>query len=137
MRFEQKHCDCSKGNQGNGNTGRFNTGQYNSGEYNSGVGNSGSFNSGDYNACSYSSGCFNTKETPIMMFDKPSNITFSEWKNSEAYQLLRDLLVKTLQHGDSLQDEWDNLSDKKKEIIKSIPNFDAEIFKKCTGIDTI
>lgn len=87
-----------------------------------------------------------------MMFDKPSNITFSEWKNSEAYQLLRDLLVKTHQHGDSLQDEWDNLSDKKKEIIgnvvkptsfsrgsvnKSIPNFDAEIFKKCTGIDAI
>lgn len=30
---------------------------------------------------------------------------------------------------------WDSLSDPEKNIIKSLPNFDAEIFKEITGID--
>ena len=32
---------------------------------------------------------------------------------------------------------WDSLTDDKKNIIKSIPNFDAEIFKQCTGIKVV
>lgn len=30
---------------------------------------------------------------------------------------------------------WDKLCDEAKEIIKQIPNFDAEIFKDITGIE--
>ena len=30
---------------------------------------------------------------------------------------------------------YDNLPKNDKEVIKSIPNFNAEIFRKCTGID--
>jgi hypothetical protein len=30
---------------------------------------------------------------------------------------------------------WDSLSDREKNIIKSLPNFDAKIFKEITGID--
>lgn len=33
------------------------------------------------------------------------------------------------------QEWWDKLLYKEKEIIKSIPNFDAAIFKQITGID--
>jgi hypothetical protein len=29
---------------------------------------------------------------------------------------------------------WNNLAAKDKEIIKSIPNFDSEVFYECTGI---
>ena len=29
---------------------------------------------------------------------------------------------------------WGSLSDRRKEIIKAIPNFDAEIFFQCTGV---
>lgn len=30
---------------------------------------------------------------------------------------------------------WNNLSDAEKDVIKSIPNFDKDIFKEITGID--
>ena len=42
--------------------------------------------------------------------------------------------LKVLDKSESAQIWWDGLSDKNKEIIKSIPNFDAEKFEKCTGI---
>ena len=29
---------------------------------------------------------------------------------------------------------WNSLSDYKKNVIKALPNFDAEIFRECTGI---
>ena len=35
----------------------------------------------------------------------------------------------------TVQDWWDTLSEEQKKIIKSLPNFDAEIFKKITGIE--
>ena len=30
---------------------------------------------------------------------------------------------------------WDKLDDEKKEIVKAIPNFDADVFRECTGIE--
>ena len=36
---------------------------------------------------------------------------------------------------DTLTAWWYNLSDYEKNVIKSLPNFDAEIFKEITGID--
>ena len=35
----------------------------------------------------------------------------------------------------TVQDWWDTLSEEQKKIIKSLPNFDAEIFKEITGIE--
>lgn len=150
-------------NTGSTNKGSFNTGNSNTGRYNTGDWNKGSFNTGEWNNSSFNTGCFNTKEHNIMMFNKPSGITGNEWMNSDARFLLigmpRDAAVwvpdvdmtdeekeeyptfettlgyiKMIDESDGRQLWWDGLGTREKNIIKSIPNFDAEIFYQCTGI---
>ena len=151
-------------NSGNCNSGNRNSGNCNSGDWNSGNCNSGNCNSGDWNKTNFSSGCFNTKESKILMFNKPSNWTFRDWWDSEARYLLNKIQHNVLEWiwSENMTDEekeqypeyettggylkeldesecgqlwWDNLSDCDKNVIKSLPNFDAEIFKEITGID--
>lgn len=43
--------------------------------------------------------------------------------------------LKVLDEAECGQLWWGGLSDRQKNIIKAIPNFDDEIFKQCTGID--
>lgn len=43
--------------------------------------------------------------------------------------------LKVFDESDCGQLWWDTLSDHQKNIIKALPNFNAEIFKECTGID--
>lgn len=42
--------------------------------------------------------------------------------------------LKVLDESECGQLWWDSLSEHKKNIIKSIPNFEAKIFEQCTGI---
>lgn len=42
--------------------------------------------------------------------------------------------LKVLDESECGQLWWGSLSDRRKEIIKAIPNFDAEIFFQCTGV---
>lgn len=150
-------------NTGNRNTGHFNTGNYNTGHWNTGNRNIGNRNIGDWNVTDASSGCFCTKTQDILIFDKPSNWTIEYWWNSDARYLLNNIpksvvewiyesdmtdeekeknptykttggYLKVFDESESAQIWWDGLSNKNKEIIKSIPNFDAEKFEKCTGI---
>lgn len=150
-------------NIGKGNTGFRNSGDWNSGDWNSGNYNSGNCNSGDWNKTNFSSGCFNTKESKILMFNKPSDWTLTDWYRSEARRLLDEIKPNVLNWiwSESMTDEekeqhpehkttggylkrfdksergqnwWNNLTDDKKNIIKSLPNFDAEIFEEITGI---
>lgn len=145
------------------NTGDYNTGDYNTGKCNTGDYNAGDYNTGDFNIGRYNVGCFNTKEKKIMLFDKPSNMTFCEWMGSEARYLLNQMpkgvvewvyevdmtdeekeqhpsyettggYLKVLDESECGQIWWGSLSDCQKNIIKAIPNFDAEIFFQCTGI---
>lgn len=151
-------------NVGKANTGFGNTGNYNSGNYNSGNCNTGDCNSGDFNKTNFSNGCFNTKESKILMFNKPSDWSIEDWRYSEAKRLLDNIMYNVLKwiYSYEMTDEekeqhpeyeitggylkkcdksecnqlwWDSLSDPEKNIIKSLPNFDAEIFKEITGID--
>ena len=100
--------------------GKYNTGEDNSGDWNSGNRNSGNWNSGDCN-----SGIFNTNEPKMRAFNKECDITYTEFVNSLNYSW------------------WDfcnrvgrkNLNDKDIDRIKTLPNFDAEIFKEITGIE--
>ena len=98
------------------------------------------------------------------MFNKPSNWTIEDWYHSKAmiildrfhnnslqcipatrmtkeeqeqypdYEILGGYLRKQ-NNLESNQLYWDKLSKSEKEIVKSLPNFDAVIFKKITGID--
>ena len=153
-------------NTGNWNTGDCNTGNRNTGDRNTGNWNTGDRNTGDWNTASYNTGCFNTEEQKIMLFNKPSNMTYREWIDSDARCLLNQIpkdvvewvyeeymtdeekaanptyettggYLKVLDESECGQIWWDSLTDDKKNIIKSIPNFDAEIFKQCTGIKVV
>ena len=163
-RYNSGHCNSGNFNSGRYNNGDCNSGNYNSGNYNSGRHNSGYYNSGHWNITNFSSGCFNTKEAKILMFNKPSDWTLRDWWSSEARYILDNIpnnaptwiLSKNMtdeekeQHSEyktiggyleeidnskCVQSWWDNLSNHEKNIIKSLPNFDAEIFKEITGID--
>ena len=157
--------DCNTGdrNTGSMNTGDWNTGNCNTGYYNTGYGNIGDYNTGDWNKSSFNTGCFNTEEQKIMLFNKPSDITYREWIDSDARELLNQIpknvvewvdeedmtdeekaayptyetiggYLKTLDESESGQLWWDELSDCDKQTIKNIPNFDPDIFYECTGI---
>lgn len=150
-------------NSGDRNSGNWNSGDWNSGDWNSGDWNSGNFCSGDFNLSDHESGCFCTEEPTIRMFDKETNMTFKEWRNSEAYKILARNFRKSVRWipSDEMTDDeknaypehkttggylrtqdikqsfqkvWECLSDDEKDIIRSIPNFDAEKFERITGI---
>ena len=152
-------------NTGDCNTGDKNTGDKNTGNKNTGDWNTGDKNTGDWNKSSFNTGCFNTEEQKIMLFNKPSDMTYREWLDSNARYLLNQIpkdvvawvyeedmtdeekaahptyeatggYLKVLDESECGQLWWDSLSDCRKEIIKAIPNFDAEIFFQCTGIKT-
>ena len=150
-------------NTGNRNTGNWNTGNRNTGNRNTGNRNTGDWNTGDWNKSSFNTGCFNTEEQKITLFNKPSDITYNDWLRSDARYLLNQIpkdvvewvyeedmtdeekaanptyettggYLKVLNESECGQLWWGSLSDFQKNYIKSIPNFDAEIFEQCTGI---
>ena len=151
-------------NSGNRNSGDCNSGDWNSGNRNSGDWNSGNRNSGDWNKTSFSNGCFNTVSPKIYMFNKPTDWTLEHWLNCRARYLLNQIDDCPLEYVwfDSMTDEekavhpeakttggylkerttadnarkwWAGLSADDRNIIFSLPNFDAAIFKEITGID--
>ena len=150
-------------NTGDWNTGNKNTGNKNTGNKNTGNKNTGDRNTGDWNKSSFNTGCFNTEESTIMLFNKPSKWTYRDWLNSDARYLLMDIpkdvvewvyenymteeekkahpsykttggYLKVLDESECAQIWWNDLSETDRNKIKSIPNFDIEIFEQCTGI---
>ena len=145
------------------NTGNGCTGFGNSGDWNSGDWNSGDWNSGDWNSCSYSSGCFNTIEHKMFLFNKLSDWTYHDWIRSDARRVLSRIPhrhlksvsydsmsdtekeahpeVKTtgtflrIVDNPDVQNWWRSISDEDKKAILSIPNFNKAIFKEITGVD--
>ena len=157
------NCNSGDRNSGNWNSGNRNSGNCNSGDWNSGNRNSGNCNSGDWNKTNFSNGCFNTEEPKIFLFNKPSDWTYRDWLNSDARYLLNQIprnvvdwiwsddmtdeekeqhpeyevvggYLKILDESECGQLWWDSLSERYKNIIKAMPNFDKEIFEDVTGI---
>lgn len=151
-------------NSGYRNSGNRNSGDQNSGDRNSGDWNSGDQNSGDWNKTNHSAGVFNTKEQPITMFNLPSKWNYSDWAQSEACMILNKIphdpvvwiweeemteeeklyhpehetvggYLKEMDLSDNAKIWWRGLTNKEKETIMSLPNFDAQIFKEITGVD--
>ena len=151
-------------NSGNGNSGNGNSGNGNSGDWNSGNWNSGNGNSGNWNKTDFSNGCFNTFEPKIYMFNRPTDWTYRDWINSEAFDLFRRIddrpliwidfcdmteeekaahkeaettggYLKKVDTSDCVRVWWAKLTKSEKAVIKALPNFDAKIFKEITGIE--
>lgn len=56
----------------------------NTGKDCTGLCNTGERNTGERNKSSSNTGCFNTEKQKIMLFNKPSDMTYSEWLCSDA-----------------------------------------------------
>ena len=152
-------------NSGNWNTGYGNSGNRNTGYKNSGDWNTGNRNSGDFNLSENNAGCFNVEEHKLLFFDKETDLTWYQWQNSRAYDLLRNIdsqptkwvyaedmtdqekldhpsyettdgYLKELDINKAYQEWWDQLNGDQKQCIKEIPNFDAKKFEMITGINT-
>ena len=153
---------CNNGNRNSGdwNSGNRNSGDRNSGSYNSGDRNSGDWNSGDWNSGDGVAGYFCTKPQKVYLFNKLSNFTQDEFRKSVYYralisvpfeltewvryskeEMLKDKqkeltggYLKTISYKDACKAWWDKMSLENKEIVKSIPGFDAKVFEEITGI---
>ncbi|WFD12244.1 DUF7666 domain-containing protein [Tepidibacter hydrothermalis] len=150
-------------NSGNRNSGNRNSGDWNSGDWNSGNRNSGDWNSGDWNKSSFNAGCFNTEQHKLKFFDKETDMTMQEWWNSDARYLMNQIDFRPTEWiwSDDMTDEekeqhpeykttdgylkvrdnknaciewWNGLSEIRRNVIKEIPNFDADKFFEITGI---
>lgn len=142
--------DC---NTGDWNIGDWNTGIWNIGDANTGYCNTGNRNTGMFNSCNYSNGFFNTKEPTVNIFNVDSGMTVTEFYNSKYYKALmsspfiltewikdesKELnggFLKEYTFKEACKNWWNKMSYRNKKIIKSIPNFNAEIFKEITGIE--
>jgi hypothetical protein len=151
-------------NSGHSNSGRWNSGDHNSGDSNSGRWNQGDFSTGDFNAADHETGCFCTEEHKIRIFDQESEMSFMEWRDSEAYDILCRIPSEPaawIRASDMTDDEkaahpghkatdgylrisntdrafltwWDSLTSDEKKTIKGIPNFNPEKFRLITGIE--
>ena len=146
-------------NSGNQNSGNLNSGNWNSGNRNSGNRNSGNWNSGDFNTIDYSSGFFNTTPEKVRVFNIQTGMTceeftlkyksalfqagfpLTEWieyterekRTDEKKALIGGYLLKRT-YKEACAIWWENTTQENKEIIMSIPNFDAKIFEEITGI---
>ena len=148
-------------NTGDWNTGDWNTGNRNTGDWNTGNCNTGDWNTGDFNTCNWSTGLFNTEEKTVLIFNKDSGLTWDEIINQDWYiaieknkfkltewiwyteEEMKDSPIRQAIQGylkqytfeEACLNWWDSLSNEAKELIKTIPNFDKEIFKQITGIE--
>lgn len=143
------------GNTGIGNTGYRNTGDRNTGDWNTGYSNTGYSNTGDWNKTNRSSGVFCNEEPKMLMFNKPTDMTYEEWKNSEAFGILTNLVknvwvcfdemteeekeehssaktcngyLKEIPRAKSSEKWWKDLDISEKATIIQLPNFDLDIF---------
>jgi len=148
-------------NTGYYNTGDCNTGSWNAGDCNTGSWNAGNRNTGDWNATNYSCGVFCTEPQKILIFDKPSDWTLEDWWNSEACHLLNQIqtafwvssndmtpeerkfhpehettggFLKMVPLVEAAEKWWSELSEREKQVIRDIPNFNADKFYRITGI---
>ena len=150
-------------NSGDSNSGYSNSGDSNSGYRNSGDRNSGDWNSGDWNSGVFNT----EKNPTIKMFDKDSSWTYDDWRDSRARRIMEGCPYSYSDYitADDMTDEekenhpeyktiggfvktftataedkqkwWDSLSESDKDEVKALPNFDADKFCKCVGIEHI
>ena len=151
-------------NTGNRNTGDCNTGNRNTGDWNTGNRNTGDCNTGDWNTGNRNTGFFSTITPKMTLFEKPTDMTYDEvmdikgikilnWNYENNWWIYSENMseeekathpehettggyLKSVPFKEACAIMWSNLTDKEKEEVRRIPNFDADIFEKITGIRT-
>ena len=154
--------DWNSGNSNSGyrNSGYRNSGYRNSGNRNSGYRNSGDWNSGDRSSGVFCT----EKQPTIKIFDVQTDWTFGDWEDSEAYRVMSKCPYSYSDYisADDMTDEekerhpeyktiggyikvfsvtnadkqswWDSLSNRERQAVYDLPNFNADKFYSCTGI---
>ena len=150
-------------NTGNCNTGDWNTGDWNTGDWNTGNRNTGNWNTGDWNTGDWNTGFFSTITPKVTIFEKPTDMTAEDVKSIPGIQVLNwnyennwwiysqnmtgaekaahpehETLggyLKSIPFKDACALMWNNLTEGEKKQVKAIPNFDADIFFRITGIN--
>ena len=151
------NCNCGDRNTGSWNRGDWNTGIGNSGNYNTGDFNLTSGSTGCCNTIEPTISFFNQPSTwtlsqwrestacgilhclcarPVEWFAL-QDMTEAEKKKYPECETLKGWLKPLNREEQTAQtvEKWKALSDEKKRLVMSIPNFDKEIFKQITGID--
>ena len=151
-------------NTGNRNTGNWNTGNCNTGNRNTGNWNTGNWNTGNWNTGNRNTGYFSTITPKIDLFEKPTNLTIEEVDDIKGIQILNwnyennwwiysenmskeekaahpgheamGGYLKSVPFKEACALMWDKLTEGEKRAVKEIPNFDADIFYRITGIQT-
>ena len=127
---------------------------------NTGLFNSGYRNSGDWNKCDGSNGIFCTSEPTIKIFDKDTNMTLREFRKSKYNKALKSVqfileewveyteeekkedenkklvgcYLKIYTYKEACANWWNKMTEENREIVMSIPNFNADKFYEITGI---
>ena len=150
-------------NTGDWNTGNRNTGNRNTGDWNTGDWNTGDWNTGNWNTGNWNTGNFSTITPKIDLFEKPSGLTGEEVRAIKGIQVLNwnyennwwiysenmsegekaahpehEALggyLKSVPFKDACRLMWEKLTSDEKQAVKDIPNFDADIFYRITGIE--
>ena len=148
-------------NTGNRNTGTMNTGTMNTGTMNTGNWNTGNWNTGNWNTGNWNTGYFNV-DTPATVRAFGKDCQRKAWDNAAKPIWIRDPSPTTwvpesemtdqekvenstfnscqgyLRVNDWM-DEWrkayDAATPEDIALTRALPNFDAAIFRKITGID--
>jgi len=151
---EKEKKEYSSDNTGDRNTGNWNTGDRNTGNWNTGDWNTGNWNTGDWNT-----GFFNTITPDVLIFDKktekkrkeiqfPSFLYFDTtvWvshdtaTDEEKTRYKEEIEVtggflKEIEYKDAFRLAYAKASTEEHEMLFKLPNFDAKIFEKISGID--
>ena len=155
--YNTGNCNTGYCNTGDYNTGNCNTGDYNTGDRNTGDWNTGNWNTGCFNTVEQKIFLFNKlsdwtmkdwinsearsifydiRISPVQKINK-KDMTEKEKEQHPEYQTTGFYLkeLRSEEIAEERQKYWNQLSQKQKDIVMAIPNFDKEIFKEITGID--
>ena len=161
-KFNTGDFNTGKFNTGDFNTGKFNTGKFNTGDGNTGDFNTGKFNTGTCNTGHRNTGHFCTEDGPLRFFDKAWDGTWAEaaelipavelhvgaiWTPTEdmtAEEKAENpnhavvggyLRASALRIQDAFPVFWAKAGEATRQRFLDLPNFDAEKFLACTGVD--
>ncbi len=124
--------------------------------------NSGNWNSGNWDSTNFSTGFFNSIEQPLYIFNKPTEMSRDDFnnllavwamkwkfennfwiysknmteeeKNSHPEHETTGGYLKTVDFKTACSLMWENMTSDERAAVKDIPNFDADVFEKITGI---